>query len=303
MTTTVARELANYQDEPKQLPSGSFGKNAFLRLGFELRPERTVLATLHRRAPLIVQQALYWDEEMPTLPCVSMISNSGGILQGDRYAIEVDLAPDTHAYITTQAATRIHEMDANYAAQTQTFTLAAGSYLEYIPHPVIPHKHSRFLQQTEITIDPTATLVYSEMLMPGRKYYGDGEVFHYDLFSSTVHAARPDGTSLFTEKFVIEPHRASVARLGAMGSFHMFGNVVLLTPKVHADRIFDAIEPSFDEEAGLASGASRLPNDAGLLFKVLGMETAPVRAEIRRFWELARREVAGARLPENFLWA
>lgn len=36
-----ARELANYQDEPEQLPTGSFGKNAFLRLGFERRPEPT----------------------------------------------------------------------------------------------------------------------------------------------------------------------------------------------------------------------------------------------------------------------
>jgi hypothetical protein len=28
-----ARELGAYQDEPPQLPSGSFGKNAMLRLG------------------------------------------------------------------------------------------------------------------------------------------------------------------------------------------------------------------------------------------------------------------------------
>lgn len=297
------RELAPYQDEPKQLPSGSFGKNAFLRLGFEPRTDRSVLATLHRRAPLIVQQALYWDEEMPGLPCVSIISNAGGILQGDRNVIEIDLAPGAQAYVTTQSATRIHEMDANYAAQTQEIVLREGSYLEYIPHPTIPHKHSRFVQHTEISIDPTATLIYSEVLMPGRKHYGAGELFSYDLFSSTVHAARPGGTSLFTEKFIIEPHRAGVSRLGAMGPFHVFGNVMLLTPKSHADRLFDAITPAFDHQLGLASGMSRLPYDAGLLFKVLGMETAPVRAVIRQFWSLARQEVVGARVPDNFLWA
>lgn len=298
-----ARELAAYQDEPKQLPSGSFGKNGFLRLGFEPRAGRSVLSTLHRRAPLIVQQALYWDEEMPGLPCVSIISNAGGILQGDRNVIEIDLATGAQAYVTTQSATRIHEMDANYATQTQALVLGAGSYLEYIPHPMIPHKHSRFLQQTEVLIDPTATLIYSEVLMPGRKHYGSGELFQYDLFSSAVHAARPDGTSLFTEKFILEPQRSSVSRLGAMGSFHVFGNVILLTPKAHADRLFEAIQPAFDKETDLASGASRLPNDAGLLFKVLGMETAPVRAAIREFWSLARQEIVGARVPENFLWA
>jgi len=298
-----ARELSAYQDEPAQLPSGSFGKDAALRLGFEPRPGRTVLSKLYRRAPLIVQQALYWDEEMPGLPCVSIISNAGGILQGDRYAIEVELAPHAQAYLTTQSATRIHEMDANYATQTQELVLGEGAYLEYIPHPIIPHKHSRFVQRTNISIDPSATAIYSEVLMPGRKHYGVGELFLYDLFSSTIHAERPDGTSLFSEKFVLEPRHSSLSRLGAMGAFHVYGNVVLLTPKVHADRLFEAVEPCFDGEAELAKGVSRLPYDAGLLFKVLGVETAPVRDAIRQFWSLARQEVVGARVPDNFLWA
>jgi len=296
------RELAAYHDEPKQLPSGSFGKCAFLRLGFETRPGRSVLGTLHRRAPLLVQQALYWDEEMPGLPCVYIISNSGGILQGDRYRIEIEMDPGTQAHVTTQAATKIHRMDANYATQTQTLTLGADAYLEYIPHPIIPHESSRFVQHTHISIDASATLIYSDILMAGRKYYGAGELFRYELFSSTVHAARPDGNSLFTEKFVLQPGRNSVARLGSMGPFHVFGSLVILTPKQHAERLFDAIDPSFDPAADLVFGASHLPRDAGLIVRVLGLETAPVSAAIRRFWSLARQEVAGARVPDNFLW-
>ena len=86
-------ELAPFQDEPGQMPSGVVGKNAFLRLGFERRGERTVLAHLDRRAPLLVQQALYWDEALPDLPCVFIITTTGCILQGDRFNIEIDLAP------------------------------------------------------------------------------------------------------------------------------------------------------------------------------------------------------------------
>jgi len=298
-----ARELGAYQDEPPQLPSGSFGKNAMLRLGFEPGPHRSVLRTLHRRAPLIVQQALYWDEEMPGLPCVSIISNAGGILQGDRNIIEIDMAADAQAHVTTQSATRIHEMDANYASQTQQLTLAAGSYLEYIPRPIIPHKNSRFIQSTHISIDPTATLVYSEIMMPGRKYYGDGEIFQYKLFSSTVEAKRPDGQSLFTEKFVLEPGVNDLARMGAMGSFHVFGNVIVLTPKEQADALLEATTPAFDHENQIAYGASRLPNDAGIIFKVLAMESAPVMAKIREFWSETRQIAAGHKVPENFLWA
>lgn len=299
---TEARELADYQDEPKQLPSGSFGKSAFLRLGFERRSDRSILTTLHRRAPLLVQQALYWDEEMPGLPCVYIISNSGGILQGDRNVIEIEMAPCAQAHVTTQSATKIHEMDANYATQTQTLVLGPGSYLEYLPRPTIPHKSSRFVQRTTISVDSTATLIYADILMPGRKYFGPGELFDYDLFSSTICAARPDGGSLFTEKFVIAPRGTNVARIGAMGQFHVFGNVILLTPKAHADRLFNAVDAVLDKDAELASGVSRLPYDAGLVFKVLGMETAPVGAAVRRFWSLVRQEVVGARVPDEFLW-
>ncbi|MET4634116.1 urease accessory protein UreD [Kaistia defluvii] len=298
-----ARELGAYQDEPPQLPSGSFGKNAMLRLGFEPGPHRSLLRTLHRRAPLIVQQALYWDEEMPGLPCVSIISNAGGILQGDRNVIEIDMAAGSQAHVTTQSATRIHEMDANYASQTQELTLAAGSYLEYIARPIIPAKNSRFIQATKVSVDPTATLIYSEILMPGRKHYGDGEIFQYKLFSSTVEAARPDGTALFTEKFVIEPHISELSRMGVMGGFHVFGNVIVLTPKENADALFDRVTPAFDAENEIAYGASRLPNDAGIIFKVLSMESAPAMAKIREFWSEAREIAAGHKVPENFLWA
>lgn len=300
---SAARELAPYADEPKQLRSGSFGKTPFLRLGFEPRPGRSVLSTLHRRAPFIVQQALYWDEEMPGLPCVCMISNSGGVLQGDRNRIEIDVAAGASAHVTTQSATRIHEMDANYATQTQTLRLGAGAYLEYIPHPIIPHRHSRFAQETRIEIDPSATLVYSETLMAGRKYYGDGELFHYDLFVSLVRAARPDGSPLFAEKFVVEPGRDPVSRLGVMGPFHVFGNLIVLTPPDHAGRLFAAFDAAYDEDAGLAWGVSRLPRDAGLIYKVLGYESAPVTATIREIWSEVRQEVAGARVPDRFLWA
>ena len=300
---SAARELAAYADEPKQLRTGSFGKTPFLRLGFEPRPGRSVLSTLHRRAPFIVQQALYWDEELPGLPCVCMISNAGGVLQGDRNIIEIDVAAGASAHVTTQSATRIHEMDANYATQAQSLRLGAGAYLEYIPHPIIPHRHSRFAQETRIAIDASATLVYSEILMAGRKYYGTGELFEYDLFSSLVRASRPDGSALFAEKFVVEPGRDQVSRLGVMGPFHVFGNLIVLTPAAHAERLFAAFDAAYDEGAGLAWGASRLPRDAGLIFKVLGYDSAPVTAKIREIWSGVRQLVTGARVPDRFLWA
>ena len=302
MMLNQAPELAPYQDEPKQMPSGAVGKNGFLRLGFERRGERTALVDLYRRVPLLVQKALYWDEELPDLPCVFIITTSGCVLQGDRQTIEIDLADNTMAHVTTQSATKIHSMNANYAAQTQDIVLGENSYLEFLPDAMIPHAHARFSLQTRITIAPSATLIYGEILMAGRKYHKDGELFQFDLFSSTVRAQNPGGDELFTEKYIIEPHQHDVRANSVMGQFDVFGNVIVLTPKANADRIFEQVRPELNLNEQFASGVSRLPNDAGLVFKVLGMESQPVRSRIREFWSIVRQEVAGAPVPREFLW-
>ncbi|MFM7150906.1 MAG: urease accessory protein UreD [Gemmataceae bacterium] len=297
-----APELALYQEAPRQLAVGSPGKVGELNMGFTRRGEKTVLSRLYRRAPLIVQRAIYWDEAMPNLPCVYLISNSGGVLQGDRYRMIIELDADAQAHITTQSATKIQEMDANFATQEQNLSLAENTYLEYLPEPLIPHKRSRFVTRTNVSIHSSATFLYSEILMPGRKYYDQGECFQYDLFSSTVRAQRPEGTELFTERFLIHPLRSDVRSAGVMGQFDVFGNVILLTPKEQADRIFAKVSAELNLKNQLAAGASRLPNEAGLLYKVLGMESQPVRAKIREFWALVRREVTGHEVPPEFAW-
>lgn len=232
-----------------------------------------------------------------------ILTTSGGVLQGDRLRIDVDMAPGSQAHLVTQAATKIQEMDANYGTQIQTFTLADDAYLEFLPEPVIPYRGSRFVTDSQVRLPESATMLYAEVLQPGRKYYRDGELFAYDLFSSTLRAERPDGGQLFVEKFVVSPGRFEVARTGVMDHFHIFGNVVLLTSPERAARVFDRTStPVWDEETPLASAVSRLPNDAGLIFKVLGQETEPVRAAVRAFCVAAREEVTGRTFPPAFSW-
>ena len=297
-----AAELAAFQNEPPQMASGVVGKTGFLRLGFERRGEHTILAELDRRAPYMAQRPLYPDPAMPDMAWLFMITTSGCMLQGDRMALDVTLAPGARAHVTTQSATKVHSMDANYAVQTQAIVLADGAYLEFLPEPLIPHRRTRYLSDTRISIAPTATLLYSEIVQPGRKHHHPDECFGATLLSLAVGAQRDDGRLLFTEKLVIEPERRPLRQTGVMGDFDVFGNVILLTPKDAADRVHARIGADVDATAGIAFGACHLPNDAGLVFKVLGRETAQVKAKVREFWAVAREEVTGAPLMPPFFW-
>ncbi|MBS1162941.1 MAG: urease accessory protein [Burkholderiaceae bacterium] len=298
----TAAELAAFQDEPPQMASGAVGKTGFLRLGFERRDGQTILADLDRRAPYMAQRVLYPEPEAPDLAWLFMITTSGCVLQGDRLALEVTLAPGARAHLTTQSATKVHSMDANCAVQTQSIALADGAYLEFLPEPLIPHRRARFLSDTRISIAPTATLLYAEIVQPGRKHHHPDECFGATVLSLAVGAERPGGRSLFTEKLVIDPARRPVRQTGVMDSFDVFGNAILLTPKEAADRIHARVDAEVDAASGVAFGACHLPNDAGLIFKALGRETAQVKAKLREFWAIVRQEVTGTAIPPPFFW-
>ena len=295
-------QFSAYLDEPPQMKSGAVGKSGFLRLGFERRDDRTILGNLESRAPYLAQRALHCDEALPEMAWLFTITTAGCVLQGDRLALEIALGPGAMAHVTTQSATKIHSMDTNYALQTQVLMLDEGAYLEFLPDPMIPHRQARFASDTRITLHPTASLLYSEIVQPGRKHHHPDECFGATVLSLATEAARPGRPPLFIEKLLIEPARHPMRQTGVMDGFDVFGNVILCTPVDTTDRIHARVGADVDLEQGVAFGACRLPNDAGLIYKVLGRETAQVKAKVREFWEVARKEITGADIPSPFFW-
>ena len=298
-----APEMAPYLEQPDAMYVGCPGKHGYLNLGFELDADgKSIMRELDRRAPLIVQQELYFDEAMPEMPCVYILSSGGPNVDGDRYVQNFTVHKNAFAHISTGAATKLAEMRRNYSGMTQKIVLEEGAYLEYLPEPVIPCRHTRFICDTEITAHPTASLVYSEVYMGGRKYYDGGELFEFDILSVTTRGQRPDGRQLFREKFIIDPQRGGLRLTGVMDSYDVFANVVVVTPPESADIIYKSTEPFINSDKHLAAGITHLPNGAGLLYKVLGTEPGPVKALVREFASKVRQAVKCKPLPKEFPW-
>ncbi len=307
-------EMASYLEQPDAMYVGCPGKHGYLNLGFELDKQgKSILRKLDRRAPLIVQQELYFDEELPDMPCVYILSSGGPNVDGDRYMQNITVRKDAMAFVSTGAATKLAEMKRNYSGLIQNFVIEDGAYLEMLPEPIIPCRHTRFACDTSITIAETGTAFYAEIYTPGRKYYNGHpeipgsqslgpEIFAYDILSVCTHAQRPDGRQLFREKFIISPPQYDLFDIGTMGPFHVFANVVVVTPPDKADTIYADTEPCYDTEHKIATGITHLPNGAGLLFKVLGMEVSPVKEAVRKFCSRVRLAVKGKPLPAEFPW-
>lgn len=86
-----------------------------------------------------------------------------------------------------------------------------------------------------------------------------------------------------------------------MGKFEIFANVIVITPPDKAEKIYAETPATLDRKRMLATGITTLPNDAGLLFKVLGCDTGLVKQTIREFCSRVRMAVKGKPLPAEFL--
>ena len=303
MTDAVAGCVGRYAVSGGAVPAGSHGKHGYLRLGFELDSRgRSVLRDLERRTPLIVQQELYFDECMPEMPCVYILSSGGPNVDGDRYEQHFTVGRDAYAHISTGAATKLAEMRHDCSSLRQTFRLDQGAYMEFLPEPVIPCRHARFAADSRIIVHPSATLFYSEIYLSGRRWFGRGESFDYDILSVCTHAERPDGRPLFREKFVIEPSRCHPSGIGVMNGYEVFANAVVLTPGCHADAIYSAAGAYIDRSGGVAAGVTRLPDGCGVILKLLSRDTEPAKRLVREFCSAVRQQVKGRPLFDEFPW-
>lgn len=298
-----AREMRSYLQRPRAMYVGAPGKHGFLNLGFEVdKSGRSILRELDRRVPLIVQQELYFDEELPNLPCVYILSSGGPNIDGDRYRQNFFLREGAMAFISTGAATKLASMQDNYSGLKQTITLDKDAYLEYLPEPIIPCRNTRFISDTCMTVHETATVFYSEIYMGGRKYFNGGELFEFDILSVCTHGQRPDGRQLFREKFIIDPKRSPIRDIGVMHGYDVFANVLVMTPEENIEPLYDSVTAYIDTQAHIAAGITRLPGRAGLLFKVLGTEPGPVKKVVREFCSKVRMQVKGKPIPPEFPW-
>ena len=302
-SATTPHEMLPYTAEPKAAPAGTIGKAGFLRLGFECDQNgRTILRDWERRVPLVVQQALYFDEELPSMACVYILSSGGPNVDGDRYEQIFTLRRGAMVHLSTGAATKLAEMRYNFSSMRQTIRLEQGSYLEYLPEPIIPCRHTRYHSDTRIIIAPSATLIYAETLFSGRRFFGEGERFQYDILSFSVQAERENGEPLFREKFIIRPEQHSPQGVGAMAEFDIVANVIVLAPEEVSEDIYAATMPFFDRQEELAAGITRLPNGCGVQYKILGNSSHKVKRTIRDFASAVRHRVKGRPLKEDFPW-
>ena len=288
----IPKEILEYETRVKQLGVGKSGKVGILEL--ELQGDingKTIVTKQFSQVPLQIQRALYPESSIPNMAYLYLISPSGGILQGDRYRTDLELRNNSICHFTTQGATRIYSMNANLASQIFNITLKDSSYLEFIPDQIIPFRDSRYYQKVNISLDKNSSLIYSEVLTPGR--VAMDESFEYDICYFKTQCLDQEKKVIFLENTKIEPKKQRLSNFGIFGKNTVVATVYLLTKKEKIPEIELAINVEIKKFNQLFIGISILPRDAGLIIRVLGNETENIFRVIFRVLEIARNKILG----------
>ena len=286
----VPSQIASLDGKVSQMGVGKTGKVGFLKLALEHDSQRskTIVTEQRTQVPLYVQKALHYDETVPSMAHVFILSPSGGVLQGDRYRTDIELKNKAISHITTQGATRIYKMNSNFATQIINLKVGKDCYLEFLPEQLIPYKSSRYYQKTTFTVDDSATLVYSETIVPGR--VAMGELFAYDICYLRTLCYNDKNEIKFHDNSILEPKNQTMNTLGMFGNKTVLSTMFVVTKKENIEELYKTINQVFKDNDEVIGGASILPNDSGLSVRILSNSSEDNKTTVYNISQIIRRQ-------------
>ncbi len=198
------------------------GRNGELRLTIAQRAGSTTLIENYSRPPLQVMRAI---RDAAGCLCVYLLSPTGGVVQGDRYNIDLHVGDGTHALFTTQSATKVYRMPDDCAEQIVRIEVGRNAIFEYVPDAVILFAEADLTQHIEVTLHPGALALIFEIVLPGR--FARGEHLRFRRYTNRLIVNDADGLLLY-EVADIQPLQSDLNELGRLEGFTCWGSAYLV---------------------------------------------------------------------------
>jgi urease accessory protein len=224
---------------------------------------------------------------------------SGGVFGGDHLSLRLELGPDAAAQITTTGSTRVYRPreEAADALLVNEIHLGEGALLEYLPDSVIPFRDARFEQRTEVYLEPGATLLWWEIIAPGR--LASGESFAYaSLRINTCIWSR--GRPIYIDRMSFKPRQTKLSSIARFGKYRYLTSFMICRSSEDANT-WIALEQMLREislersNANALWGATALTAD-GLLVRGLSASALSIMEDLFCFWTSAKSYLCG-RVP------
>jgi urease accessory protein len=259
---------------------------------FERDPAgRTFLARQFTTYPFFCAAPFHLDRVPPGMLTTILQSSSGGLYEGERLALDVEVATGAEAHLTTQAATVAHPMPHGGEARHEvTIRAATGSLFEYLPDPLILMPTASVTSRVEVFAEAGSTVLVGDALLT-HDPAGRGRPFR--RFVNEITFRRPGAAPFAIERFDVTGHDVERAwsqlvphRCDAYGSLWACAPG---SPTGLVAAIGDALAPT----PGLCAGASPLPGGDGVMVRLLAVDAVALASGFRAAWRALRCALTG----------
>lgn len=277
------------------------------QLALTFAPDAAGVTRLVRRRvryPYAFLKPFWFGDRPEGIATAILQSGSGGLFGGERLAQAITLQASAAAHVTTQAAAIAHAArDRPATRQDVTLTLAAGSYLEYLPEPVLLFPGSALVQRIDAAVAPDALLLL-----------GDGIVHHdpaghgqpFERHASVLEVRRSDGRLLFTDRTAITGIGFDRSLRGAGRAWPACGWLAIVAPdQARHPRLAAGLTEAMRElavlraEGRLLAAFAELPNRAGFWCRMLAADGSVLRGAMRCLWRQGRVAATGLPPPRD----
>ena len=275
------------------LDDAGSGWSARLNLRFEPRQvngtTRTVMTERNHFGPLRILRPLYPEGDAP---CHAVIVHPpGGIVAGDRLAVEVRVDARAHALATTPGAQKWYRSTGAAAAAITRLQVGDDANLEWMPQETMVFNGARAKQTLEITLAPRASFFGWEMLCLGRT--ARGERFASGAFRQSIRLLRAGSSApLWRESIVLMGNDALMDSPLAFRQLPVTATAWIVLPDNALGVATAALLADVRQLLGHAPLAAASSPDAGLVVvKAMGDAPEAVRNLLIGVWKTIRLQV------------
>jgi urease accessory protein len=277
-------------------------KSARLHLSFQLDTrDATILRVKAQEPPWRVVRGF----DAPSGERLAHVHNvSGGILDTDSLEWLVEVGPGARAQMTSTGATRVHRSRSRdrIARQSAVVKIGEGGYFEYLPDQLIPFAGCRFEQATRIELEAGASLIWWDVVAPGRE--ASGEVFRYESLKSSFELAVA-GEPVAVENWTILPSSQQLESPVRLGPFRYFASCYVCR-EGEPPRYWRALEANLQALADSKTGPDVLWGVTslrahGLVIRGVAVSGRALTEGLVELWKVAKWSLCGrvATLPRK----
>jgi len=168
------------------------------------------------------------------------------------------------------------------------FDVEEEAKLEYMPEPTIPYKDSVFTGRNEFHLAHNASLIFAEIITPGRTHRD--ERFQFARFATSTELY-VEGQLVACDRYLLTPDTHPYSSIGALEHYTHQAVMWIFSPNARAE-LLDLLRAELErlDETRVLAGAS-LAAKGGIVIRMVAYSVWELQQLCQRLWDISREKL------------